>query len=151
MDKLRTIYLKNHENFKNSKRRGQFNWFLWKKTMRTSLLMIITFRFTCGKRKISSSTKKSENIVNKIVGSCLYLKIKDIWRQCTYMNICKQSPLSQRKNSSNTCYIKRSLYKLSAATEPSTTTTVGLFWIDLFLDSDSFYNCIRHFSSKRSN
>ena len=37
--------------------------------------------------------------------SCTYLKIKGILRQCTYINICKQSTLSQRKNSSNTCCI----------------------------------------------
>ena len=37
----------------------------------------------------------------------LHLKIKDILRQCTYQNICKQSPLPQTKSSSNTCCLHR--------------------------------------------
>ena len=33
----------------------------------TSLLLIITLRFTCGERKIRSTTKKFENVMNMIV------------------------------------------------------------------------------------
>ena len=33
----------------------------------TSLLLIITLRFTCGGRKIYSTTKKSQNIMNMIL------------------------------------------------------------------------------------
>ena len=28
---------------------------------------------------------------------------------------------------------------------------IGVYWIDLFLDSDSFYNCIPHFCSELLN
>ena len=34
----------------------------------TSLLLIITLRFTCDERKICSSIKGSQNIMNMIVG-----------------------------------------------------------------------------------
>ena len=33
----------------------------------TNLLQIITFRFTCGERKIRSTIKKSQNIMKMIV------------------------------------------------------------------------------------
>ena len=36
-NKLRTIYHKNHENFKNSKPRVQFYWFLYKKSVNSHM------------------------------------------------------------------------------------------------------------------
>ena len=35
----------------------------------TSLLLIITHRFTCGENKICSTIKKSQDIMNMIVGT----------------------------------------------------------------------------------
>ena len=39
----------------------------WGNSYITSLLLIITLRFTCGGRKIYSTIKKSQNILNMIL------------------------------------------------------------------------------------
>ena len=39
----------------------------WGNSYITSLLLIITLRFTCGGRKIYSTIKKSQNIMNMIL------------------------------------------------------------------------------------
>ena len=39
-----------------------------KQLVYASLLLIITLRFSCGERKICSTIKKSQNIMNEIVG-----------------------------------------------------------------------------------
>ena len=44
----------------------------------TSLLQIITFRFTCGERKICSTIKKSQNIMNLIVVQFARMKLLTI-------------------------------------------------------------------------
>ena len=45
-NKLRTIFPKNHENFKNSKPRVQFYWFLYKKSVRSLTLLNTYFENT---------------------------------------------------------------------------------------------------------
>ena len=44
----------------------------------TSLLQIITFHFTCGERKICSTIKKSQNIMNLIVVQFARMKLLTI-------------------------------------------------------------------------
>ena len=41
----------------------------------TSLLLITTFRFTCGERNIRSTIKKSQNIMNMVVAFCINIKL----------------------------------------------------------------------------
>ena len=43
---------------------------LMRQLVYTSLLLIITLRFTCGERKIFSTIKKSQNIMKMIVELC---------------------------------------------------------------------------------
>ena len=45
----------------------------------TYLLLLITHRFTCGKRKNFSTIKKSQNIMNMIVVACFMLPFLFFW------------------------------------------------------------------------
>ena len=56
----------------------------------TSLFLLIIIRFTCGKRKICSNIKKSQNIINMIVCKILFFSLCHYWQ---LFNCWKQSYL----------------------------------------------------------
>ena len=92
----------------------------------TSLLLIITLRFTCGEKKIYSTIKKSQKIVNMIVAQL------SIWRgglgildKDTQLNSLKRKWIQRSLNSTNALRKELTLYRLNLILDSK--QGIGLF------------------------